>query len=263
MKKHTLLWEIQGDSLKAPSYFFGTMHVRDNRAFRNFEFLENCIANCDAFAAEFDLQDADYGQLQNAARLPEGKTLEELLNPRVYKKLAGIVQRETGHHLNNFNHSSPILLFNVLSEAQFSTDNQQALDSALYHVAQNLHKNLMGLETFEAQISVFEKINLKEQCRSLKKIATNFKSFRKNLKRSAELYVQGDLQKLLKLTKRSIGSMREVLLYQRNHTMADSFEAIAQEQSLFAAVGAGHLGGKKGVLRLLKKKGYTITPIYY
>jgi len=29
----------------------------------------------------------------------------------------------------------------------------------------------------------------------------------------------------------------------------------------FIAVGAGHLGGPNGVIRLLEKEGYTLTPV--
>jgi uncharacterized protein YbaP (TraB family) len=31
--------------------------------------------------------------------------------------------------------------------------------------------------------------------------------------------------------------------------------------STFFAVGAGHLGGSQGVIRLLKKEGYEVTPV--
>lgn len=262
-KKHSLLWEINGKDIVAPSYLFGTMHVRDNRAFRNIDFLEECINNSSAFAAEFDLKDADPQQLQQAATLPNGSSLEDYLNPRIYKKLERLFLKETGHHLEHLKYSSPILLFNLISESQFQKDNVVALDSALYNIAQEADKNLMGLETFEEQMSVFSKVDLKEQCRSLKKMATHFVSFKREIKKTSELYIQGDLQKLLKKAKQSIGGMRQVLLYDRNIIMADRFESFAKEQSLFAAIGAGHLGGKKGVLRLLKKKGYTIKPVFY
>jgi uncharacterized protein YbaP (TraB family) len=33
------------------------------------------------------------------------------------------------------------------------------------------------------------------------------------------------------------------------------------EQPTFLAVGAGHLPGENGVIGLLKKSGYTITPV--
>lgn len=262
-KKHSLLWQISGQDIVGPSYLFGTMHVRDNRAFRNIEFLEECIHNCSAFAAEFDLQDSDPQRLQQAASLPHGSTLKDYLNPRIYKKLEHLLLRETGHQLEHLKHSSPILLFNLISESQFQDDNAEALDSALYNMAQSADKNLMGLETFEEQMSVFSKVDLEDQCRSLKKMATHFISFKREIKKTSELYIQGDLQKLLKKAKRSIGGMRRVLLYDRNVIMVERFETFSKEQSLFAAIGAGHLGGKKGVLRLLKKKGYTIKPVHY
>lgn len=262
-KKHSLLWQISGQDMMEPSYLFGTMHVRDDRAFRNIDFLEECIHNCSAFAAEFDLKDSDPQRLQQAASLPQGSSLEDYLNPRIYKKLERLLLKETGHQLEHLKYSSPILLFNLISESQFQNDNSEALDSALYNMAQKADKNLMGLETFEEQMSVFSKVNIEDQCRSLKKMATHFVAFKREIKKTSELYIQGDLQKLLKKAKRSIGGMRRVLLYDRNIIMAERFEAFAKEQSLFAAIGAGHLGGKKGVLRLLKKQGYTIKPVRY
>lgn len=262
-KKHSLLWEIKGKEITTTSYLFGTMHVRDNRAFRKLDFLEECIHNCSAFAAEFDLKDADAQQLQQATMLPEGRSLEDYLNPRIYKKLEKLLLKETGHQLEHLKYSSPILLFNLISESQFKKENAVALDSTLYNIAEKADKNLMGLETFEEQMSVFSKVNIEDQCRSLKKMATHFVSFKREIRKTSELYIQGDLQKLLKKAKRSIGGMRQVLLYDRNIIMADRFESFAKEQSLFAAIGAGHLGGKKGVLRLLKKKGHTIKPIHY
>jgi uncharacterized protein YbaP (TraB family) len=37
---------------------------------------------------------------------------------------------------------------------------------------------------------------------------------------------------------------------------------MAKKESTFFAVGAGHLGGDQGVISLLRKKGYTVKPIY-
>ena len=69
--------------------------------------------------------------------------------------------------------------------------------------------------------------------------------------------------KILKKVKKTAGSMRDALLYDRNIIMADRIEELGSQSSLFAAIGAGHLGGKKGVLRLLKQKGCEIIPVNY
>lgn len=262
-QKQSLLWQVQGGNIKEPSYFFGTMHVRDKQAFRGLDFLKSCIQKCDAFAAEFNLNDADPTAMQEATQLPNGQRLEDLFSPNTYKKLAKVVQKSTEYSIEQFQHSSPFLLLNFISEAQFGTDNQQALDSTLFEFAARENKILLGLESFEQQIAIFGKIDLQQQCRSLKKVAHNFEAFSKDLKKTAQYYIQGDIQKLQKKAKRSIGNMKRVLLYDRNVKMVDSFEKIAAQQSLFAAVGAGHLAGQKGVLRLLKKRGYTVTPVIY
>jgi uncharacterized protein YbaP (TraB family) len=204
-QKQSLLWQVKGGNIKEPSYFFGTMHVRDKQVFRGLDFLKNCISNCDAFAAEFDLRDADNAAMLKATQLPDGKTLEDFMSRSTYKKLAKVVEQTTQHSLDQFKQSSPFLLLNYIAEAQFGTEHYQALDGVLYDIAQRENKILLGLESFEEQMSIFGKISVKHQCRSLKKIAHNFEAFQKDLKKTAEYYIQGDIQKLYKKAKRSIG----------------------------------------------------------
>jgi uncharacterized protein YbaP (TraB family) len=92
-------------------------------------------------------------------------------------------------------------------------------------------------------------------------MALNFGRYRRNLKRTAELYMESDLSKITKKAKSTAAGMRKLLLYDRNILMANKITEIASEKSLFAAIGAGHLGGKKGVLYLLKKKGFELRAL--
>ncbi len=263
MKKNTLLYQIEGRNICSPSYIFGTMHVRDHTAFRGIHRFKECIDLADSFAAEFDFQNVDYQAFEKASTLPDAASLADYINLRVYRKLARVFYRETGTELDLLQHRSPLILLNMIADAQFGQDETHALDYALYLCAQAAGKQLLGLESFESQMHVFSKVPLKEQSRNLKKIALNFKAYRRDIAKAAALYRARDIQKLYQKTKKSIGSMRNVLLYDRNRTMAYKFVDYAQQKSIFAAVGAGHLGGSKGVLRLLKKKGLGIRPIYY
>ena len=74
-------------------------------------------------------------------------------------------------------------------------------------------------------------------------------------------YQQGDIQRLYKAAKKDAKGMRKVLLFDRNILMAERFSEIAREKTLFCAVGAGHLPGQKGMLRLLKKDGFTVEAV--
>ncbi len=76
-------------------------------------------------------------------------------------------------------------------------------------------------------------------------------------------YRKGDLDlmdSLDKMMERS-DAFREKFLYKRNEIQANSIDTIIQKNSLFVGVGAAHLAGNRGVIELLRKKGYKLRPI--
>lgn len=261
--KNTLLWEIRGDAIPSPSYVFGTMHVQDERAFRNVDFIESCILKTDAFAAEYDLDIENPEAFHDIALLPEGQKLSELISPKIYAKLSKVFLRESGLKLQYFEDKKPVIILNMLGAAQFSEERQISLDQYLYNFAKTESKEMLGIESFESQLEIMRKMPMKDQLKSLKEMALNFGRYRRNIKKTTALYLEGDLIKILKKVKQTSGGMRKLLLYDRNLLMASRIAEIASGKSLFAAIGAGHLGGKKGVLRLLKKAGFEVRGVPY
>ena len=81
MKKNTLLYQIEGRNICGPSYFFGTMHVRDHSAFRGMRRFKECIESADSFAAEFDFQKVDFQAFEKASTLPDASSLADYINP--------------------------------------------------------------------------------------------------------------------------------------------------------------------------------------
>ncbi len=68
--------------------------------------------------------------------------------------------------------------------------------------------------------------------------------------------------------------MYEALIIKRNNTMVQRMEEKMKEKQtrenrknkkniIFAAVGAGHLGGENGMVNLLRQAGYILTPIFF
>ncbi len=77
-------------------------------------------------------------------------------------------------------------------------------------------------------------------------------------------YKSQDLKKLEDLmmkTDMGIGNFTEVLLYNRNRNWVAKLKDLMPGKTLLVAVGAGHLPGDQGVINLLRKAGYTVTPI--
>ena len=267
-KNKTLLWSIEAipsdseaTASSEPSYVFGTMHVRDQRAFGFLEKVYAKIDACQSFATEFNLEEMNRQVTADTMDLPEGQSLPDLLSPKQYQKVDKVFQKVTGLPLDAFAHSRPFMITSLISEAVLSKDMPFSLDESLWRYAKEKEKVLLGLETYQQQIEIIKNLPIETQVKSLVSLARNFKKFRKQLLEMTESYAEADLQKLYQEARKNARGMRKILLYNRNVVMAEKIRDIMQEQSLCAAIGAGHLGGKRGVLRLLKGMGYRVKPV--
>ena len=259
--KQSLLWQISKAHLAAPSYIFGTMHIQNQKAFGFKDIVYEKIKACEHFANEFNLEDTDAIAMQAALALPSGKTLHDYISPKKFAKIQSILKKTFGVDIALFIHHTPMLIINLLTNKILSEDHQLALDLHLLAYAQAEGKHITGIETFQEQLDILQKIPLKYQVKSLIDTASNVKKYRQKLLYLASLYQTADIQKIFKATKKNTGQLRKMMIYRRNYIMAERIALLVQKQSLFAAIGAAHLGGQKGVLRLLKRKGFSIKAV--
>ncbi len=260
-KKNSLLWKITGKNFPGDSYVFGTMHVSDKRAFTFESLVHEKIKECDAFALEFNLETANTNITADMMSLPNGLTLESMIRPKKFKKINERFIRFTGYDLRQFNRSLPMQITNIMAEVVLSKDRLKSLDESLFQFAKEEGKVLLGIETFEEQLDIMAKIPVENQLKSMLKTFKSFKQFRKQVLKMAELYEKADIQQLYKSSKKSTGSERKLLLYDRNKIMAERIALMASEQTIVCAIGAAHLAGKKGVLRYLKMQGLAVKPV--
>jgi uncharacterized protein YbaP (TraB family) len=54
---------------------------------------------------------------------------------------------------------------------------------------------------------------------------------------------------------------KKIILDERNLNWAKNMPELMKKQSVFFAVGSGHLAGEFGVINLLRKAGYKVKPI--
>lgn len=260
-KRQSLLWEIAGADLPGRSYLFGTMHVRDRRAFRLLSPVQECILSCEAFATEFHLEEATAQPDLHLLHLPPGQTLDQLVPPRRYVKLRRILHRATGLDLDRLRDKQPIIIANMVDEAMLMRDMPFALDEMLWLFARRHDKLLLGIETYQEQISVVQQISLQEQLKGLLTMSRHISRHRRHLLHMTDLYEEGNIQQLYQSARRGAQGLRKLMLYNRNVRMADRIAASAREQTTLFAIGAGHLAGGKGVLRLLKQRKLHLRPL--
>ena len=78
------------------------------------------------------------------------------------------------------------------------------------------------------------------------------------------VYKEQDIEKMYELSENDesfASNYLDLFLYNSNKNWVNMFASIAKNISTLFAVGAGHFGGEKGVLKLLKQQGYTVRPL--
>ncbi len=259
--KHSLLWQLRYPKTEEVSYLFGTMHVRDAKAFQELDQVYEAIQACENYAAEYDLNASQGGLSPDIISLPNGQQLSDFLRPKQYAKVQKMLLKSYQVDIADYARLLPFFLTDMISHKILSADMPLALDYHLWQFASQHHRQLTGIETLEEQITILQSIPIDYQIRSLLKISSNVSAYRKQLLHLTAVYQTKDIQKIHKVAKKQIGGLRKLMLYDRNRLMAQRIAAHITHQSVFVAIGAAHLGGAKGVLRLLKHRGIQIQPI--
>jgi len=259
--KQSLLWQIQHQNQQITSYVFGTMHVKNSTFFSNLDEVYCTIQQADYYAAEYNFKDQASSQNPISFQLPNSKDLTFWLEEKRYKKTQNILQKAFQIDLTLIKKLQPLFIINLITQQILSSNSSVSLDEHLWQYAKAQGKFCTGVESLSEQTAVLKKITVEEQVKMLVNLAKDVKKYRQQLLHTAEIYQSGDIQKLYKTTKKSTGKLRKMLLYRRNIIMAERIAQLSDNQSIFAAIGAAHLAGEKGVLRYLKQSGLKVKPI--
>lgn len=269
---NALLWKIEGKGLKETSYLFGTIHMINKDDYFLPEGLEEAFAKSDKVVFEIDLDDmSDMGSLMGmltGLMMKDGMTLKKLLTPEEYKEVSNYFE-DMGLPMAMLGKVKPMFL-SMLAEVNMDPTALQSeeiisYEMELYDKANNDGKDVGGLETMAYQMSLFDSIPYKEQALMLLDAVrgTNLES--DMFDQTVELYKLQDIEAMVSMVteaeQEGETNFEDVLLNNRNRNWIPVMGKKMATGSTFFAVGAGHLGGEQGVIRLLKKDGYEVTPV--
>jgi uncharacterized protein YbaP (TraB family) len=204
--------------------------------------------------------------LMAAMTLPGGKNLKDFMGSADRAVLDRYLTQNVGAGLGQLGTLKPIALIAVVYQKILSCETA-SYDLTLAQMAGNARKPVLGLETVEQQISVFDRVPLEVQLKGLVEIARKPEEARKEITMLLAAYKAQDLPQLMKLVKESEfdtegPEFTEDLLTKRNANWIPIIERAARGKSTFFAFGAAHLGGADGVVSLLRAKGYTVKAIH-
>jgi uncharacterized protein YbaP (TraB family) len=263
---HTLLWRISGKNLSKPSYLYGTMHVlcADDAALS--DSLKAVIAGCDKVYFEINLSDM-MGMLSSMKymQMNDGKTLSDLLPAADYARVKDYFAKHSSMlPFGMLERFKPMLISGLIEEQGLGCATTDGMELQIMKELRPYHKPVDGLETVAFQAQLFDSIPYKEQAKELLNYIDSADQNKKQTRDLAELYKKQDLDKIDELSRQGDAGMSQymdLLLYDRNRKWARALDSLLPHQSLLVAVGAAHLPGKNGVIDLLRKEGYTLTPV--
>jgi uncharacterized protein YbaP (TraB family) len=258
---HQLLWRIDGNGLTEPSYLYGTMHVKDPRAFDFSDSVYKAIEKCDGFALEVH-PDSMYKHMYTSMLDQKKKNYfrQYADDDKAYEEFAKRFTEETGLGLDQLNYSDPWTFDMFYSGAKKSYEDFPVfVDAWLYRTARDLGKLVFGVESMEDHSNLFDSLD-PEQQREV--INSRFNKQESELEEMIRIYATGNLDSLMEFMDVGMtADYKYALLTKRNYVMAKSMDSLSHVRPTFFAVGSGHLPGDEGVVEILRKAGFTLTPV--
>ncbi len=276
-----LLWKVEGNGLKEPSYLFGTIHLSVPPVGNLHPAAEKAFEASAAVYTEIPLDAESQIALMPMMIRKDDQTLDDSIGDKLAKELNDELSQ-----INAQLDSTPFQTLKTWGVAmtlpmlKLQLKGEKGLDAKLWERANREDKTLGALETAASQLRLFDDFSEAEQVTMLEETLKLLREEREaGLDSMLELiaaYASGDEKKVLeemtkamkksaegkngKLGERFMKSFltdRDVTLAA---TIAEKLRATPDKVHFFA-VGAAHCVGAPGIRGGLTAKGYRITPI--
>ena len=256
--ENSLLWEVSGNGLAKPSYLYGTIHMICAGDYFLAEKTKKVFEASDKLVLEVNL--ADPQELTDMQKLAMGtESLSKKLTPTQLADLDKILKTTTGMSVQQVDSFSLLTVMSLISMKTFGCVDLKFYEMNFIEMAKSRKIEIGAFETIKSQFkSVENAFSDEEMIASLAEYNTN------ETTKLVSNYKSENLDELFKgITdeKYMNAKAKKYMLDNRNEDWVKQLPELMKKESLFVAVGAGHLGGELGLINLLKKAGYKVKPV--
>lgn len=278
-----ILYRISGKGLESPSYIVGTYHLAPSSFADSIPGMRQAVEQTNQVCGELDMMDAfkpeNTAKLLKAQMLPEGTTLSSLLTAEQLERLNALLLDVMGSNLNDetfaaqMDKMTPAALSTTLSLQSYikrteSFNPMELIDNYFQMLALQNGKAIKGFETVDFQMGILFGESLEKQVSDLMCMVDHFEETDEMVNRITTAYFSQNLKQIEEAmeeeSKVECGTTDEdedKLINNRNSNWLEMMPDMMAEQPTLFVVGAGHLCGEKGVLKLLEKAGYTVEGV--
>lgn len=260
---NTLLWRITGKQLTKPSYLYGTMHLQDKRLFNFGDSLYKGLESTEGLAIEIDFREYMDSMFLKGLRSAEDEALEKQkvkLDKKKLDKSSDSLFKALGLDKNSLTKKDlkkirEYRINKFLQEGEMPT----IVDGYLVGLALRQRKWVGGIEDVADQLNLSDELGADL---TVDKVLEKESTMRQALEHMIRLYVNQDLNGINEMINSYDSLRRDEVLIRLNIKMARRMDSLSAIRTMFFAVGAAHLPGDSGVISMLRKRGFTVEPVY-
>ena len=263
----SLLWKIEGPNKGKISYLFGTMHLIQKQYYYFPEALEKVIKKSELIATEIDLDElTDNVAAMKALTLKEGTLFDFFTQEQqdsLYQWAKEKLMMDKIGFRATFSSFKPMVLVQTMTQMQL-IGKTESYELRIGELAKKHKLETVGFESLNEQIKIFDDLSKSEQAALVMEGLKNESEMLTSLSSLQAMYQRQEVDSLYWMIKKEGGIMaekEEQFLNKRNQNWIPQIEKIMSTKACFIAVGAGHLAGDQGLIKLLRLKGYKLTPV--
>ena len=271
-------WQVttgQPGSVRATVYLMGSIHFADQSFYPLRAEIEQAFDRSDYLAVELDVNALDhdvYNRLISQKGLyPEGKSIKDAVSDETWQQLRQRLRQLNVSYeaVKNYKPGVLVLTMTAIQVMQMGLDPQLGIDiHFLVKAAQQPKKQVIELETLEQQLNLF--IDIPDGDLLLKESLYSMAESESMMTDMVSYWKKGDENAMGKLLFEdslndypAFATIYDSLFYARNQKMVSKIEQMLKQdgaagKSYFVVVGSGHLIGNKGIVNMLKEKGYKV-----
>lgn len=259
----SLLYSVSGNGLKNTVYIFGTIHAIPQADFFIDDVVLEKLAVSEKVYFEIDMDSPTMMAEVQANMMMKGNSIDKLITEEEYINLRKLMLDSLGIPLDMLKQVKPMLMSSFFLP-KIVGENPVAYENFLMAKANELGKEILGIETVAEQMGYVDSIPEPEQVKILMESANDLATARVEFRKLIEVYKSKNIDEINNYIIESSEEYQQFgdyLLVARNKSWISRIVNIANANSAFIAVGAGHLGGEQGVIKLLQNEGYLVEEI--
>lgn len=261
--QNSILYKVEGNNIQ-PSYVFGTVHMLPKEDFFIEEKVKKAFSESNLIVMELDMDDPSMQtEAMKYAMLAGDDSLKNHMTEAEYNILDDYFTSKMGVGMAGFVKMKPFVVSSTVMMAHLG-QNMASFESTFVQMAKNQEKEIKGLETIAFQMAIFDAQPYEEQIDQVIEMLQEEGGISGYFDKIISAYKTQDITVLYESLNeffKEDEAFKEKMLDERNQNWIPQIGEFSKNTSVFYAVGAGHLGGEEGVIYLLKKAGYTVTPV--